>query len=141
MRPEGGGGLDQNYPYQNKWDMPLGDAPGTLLNTIYSTESMTFHATIYLMWQYGPKPPNPNGSTIPVSLGYVSWMFTGHASNSTVGMPIEFQIWTGGGAGGPLGAIDHTFVPSSPDQPSHGLPTWTTVSLPDHDCPNEQGGG
>lgn len=88
----GVGGLDGAYPYQNKTAQTVNDAPEAPLPSTFTLTQRSFSASMYLMWQ------SNTANSIPVPIGYVSWQFSGSASepqqNSTWGSP------TGGGSAG-----------------------------------------
>lgn len=105
-------GLDGAYPYQNKYGQLVNDAPYVKLFSTYTTESRSFVATMYLMWQ------SSTPSSIPIPLGYVDWNFSGSSSE-----PLPNSTW------GPatVSGIAASFVPVT----SPGLfPTWGGLAVP-----------
>jgi hypothetical protein len=105
-------GLDKTYPYAAVSQGTATDAPALQLLSTNSSQSRSFNATMYLMWQ-----SNSSGS-IPVPLGYQTWQFSGSTNQSG-------GNWsTPSGSGGPVGG----FTASTSSQASNGYPTWNNVS-------------
>lgn len=115
-----GPGLDNFYPYPPVPDtanLETDDGPGTSLDNALTTETDTFNATMYLMWN-----SNLDSASIAVPIGYVKWSINGTASKNTKASP-PWSIASQGSTSATYTASTDTGAPA------HGLPTWTTVVL------------
>jgi len=114
-------GLDGEFPYPTDEDGNAFDGPGTPLWSDYQTTSMTYNATMWLMWQ-DQENMGQSGMTIPVPLGFVNWSFNGVATQSSSGQ------WTATGSGGPMSNdAGSVFIQSGPDQVNYGYPAWHSL--------------
>lgn len=103
-------GLDADYPYQNKFNQLVNDAPFSFLPGTYTTSSRDFSATMYLMWQ------SNNPGSIPVPMGSVAWGFSGSTSQPQA----NSGNWSAPSGSGSA----QTFAPASSP---NSFPQWTGV--------------
>ncbi len=99
-----GYGLDNTYPYPANTPTSASDSPDVPFFSDYIGLSVSFNATMYLMWK-------PSSSTaIPIPLGYVGWGWSGNATGSSPNWTLQSSTTNAG-----------VFVPSTT------YPTWTTL--------------
>ncbi len=74
-------GLDTVYPYANPGVLTTTDRPSTSLNNALHEIQLSEAFTMYLMFDAGPSRSTPT-NTIPISLGYFNWNWSGDAVQS-----------------------------------------------------------
>jgi hypothetical protein len=117
-----GPGLDNVYPYTTLAPPPYltaNDSPGLGLDNEWATGTRIFTAQMYLMWN-----SNLDSLSIPVPIGYLTWSINGTADQNKK----ESPTWSLSRAT-TQGTAATTYTPSTAQQPSYGLPTWTKVVL------------
>jgi hypothetical protein len=137
---------DRNYPYEDTYlnTLSTDDSPAIQLSSGEGELQRNFAATMYLMWDpllpTGCIPATSKSATvtctsIPVPLGFISWQFSGAATNAQQiqsnpnpnGAPNNTPWFVNncGGCSSPL-----TFVPSQSSQTADGYPVWSTSINP-----------
>jgi hypothetical protein len=118
-----GTGLDNLYPAAvaaaSSAYVGTEDSPGEELVNSWSTETRTFTAQMYLLWNSHLDP-----AAIAVPIGYLTWSINGTANNNTASTPPwSLSLST------TLHSATTTYTPSTDTgAPSHGLPVWTSIS-------------
>jgi hypothetical protein len=111
-------GLDNHYPYPSLTGTTAEDSPSSTLVNTWATQSKTFTAQMYLLWDSNPGP-----NAIPVPIGYETWSINGTADYTKASPPWTLSPST-------IAAKAATsYTASNAQQPSYGMPVWTQVSL------------